>query len=456
MIYDLLEYNTRIVASGTTLLGFAAGVIGPFMLLRRRALIGDAISHSTLPGICAAFLILYALNLNPKNLPFLLLGGATSGIIGAATILAITRYSRIKEDTALGIVLSVFFGLGVALLGIIQKSSSAQAAGLEQFIYGKTASMIASDAMLIAIIAALVALSTLVLFKELTLLCFDDGFAHSQGWPTIGIDSILMLLVISVVVIGLQAVGLVLVIALLVIPAAAARFWTHRLLPTVVISALIGAASGLCGALISTSAPRLPAGAIIVLVCGSFFLFSLLFGSARGLVRTMIEQQSLQKKVSRQHLLRALYEFIEVGIDGGNIQHSQIEETSALKYPVTRKQLLMVRSWQPRQLQSTITECINDYLLKKVTDDSYALTLKGLKEAARLVENHRLWELYLIKFADIAPSHVDRDADRVEHILGAELVTALRKELSISMKEGDIPPTPHLLSVAAIQEESPV
>ena len=217
----LQDYNTRVVMTGTGLLGMAAGLVGSFTLLRRRALMGDALSHATLPGVGLAFLLAPYLGLDGKSLPVLLTGAALSGILGVVAILYIRNLTRLKEDAALGIVLSVFFGAGIAILTIVQQVPSGHAAGLESFIYGKTASMIASDARLIAVAGLLSVIIIALMYKELTLLCFDEGFAGSRGYPVLILDLLLMALVVIVTIIGLQAVGLVLMIALLVIPAAA-------------------------------------------------------------------------------------------------------------------------------------------------------------------------------------------------------------------------------------------
>ncbi len=224
----LQDHTTRVVVLGTMLLGVAAGVVGAFLLMRKRALLGDALAHATLPGIALAFLVT-ASTTGGKSLAALLAGALISGVAGVLCILAVVHLTRIKEDAALGVVLSVFFGLGVAVLGIIQKMETGSQAGLESFIYGKTASMLARDAWLIAAAAAGVTLTCVLLFKEFTLLCFDAGYAGAQGWPIVWLDVVMMSLVAAVTVIGLQAVGLILIIALLVTPAAAARLLTVRL-----------------------------------------------------------------------------------------------------------------------------------------------------------------------------------------------------------------------------------
>ena len=229
----LRDYNTRVVMIGVTLLGCACGMVGSFTLLRKRALMGDALSHATLPGIALAFMVATLWGYEGKSISILLLGAALSGLFGVGTILAISHLTRLKEDTALGAVLSVFFGAGAALLGVIQQMKTGHAAGLESFIYGKTASMGAADTRLIAVAAVICIVVSLLLFKELKLLCFDDDFAGSRGLPVLWLDITLMALVVIVTIVGLQAVGLILIIALLIIPAAAGAILDRAIEPDV-------------------------------------------------------------------------------------------------------------------------------------------------------------------------------------------------------------------------------
>ena len=419
---SLADYNTRVVVLGVLALGTSCGYIGSFMLLRKRALMADTVSHSTLPGIALAFLLMVAGGGDGKWLPGLLLGALLSGLAGMCAVLAVQRWTRIKEDAALGIVLSVFFGVGVSLLGLIQKMSSGSAAGLESFIYGKTASMLAADAMLIGGVGALSLAICGALFKEFTLLCFDPDFATSQGLPVLWLDVVLMSLVVGLTVIGLQAVGLILVIALLIIPPASARFWTESLSVMAVLAALFGGLAGGVGAVLSALAPKWPAGAVIVLANSLLFAVSFTFGSARGLLVRWRERRALNRKIARQHLLRALYELAE--------------ETEIDRVPWAL--VLEERSWTARGLRAEVERAKRLGLVEE-SDGVLWLSQAGLVKAARVVRNHRLWETYLITYADIAPSHVDRDADMVEHILDKSVIA----ELEALLQADHHLPSPH-------------
>ncbi len=426
----LRDHNTRVVVISVMLLGVSSGIVGAFLLLRKRSLMGDVLSHATLPGIGVAFATMSALGMSGKSLPGLLLGATISGAAGLLTMLAIRSTTRLRDDVAMGFVLSVFFGLGVAVLGMVQKMPGANAAGLESFIYGKTASMVLQDAILIGAAAVVISVMALLFKKEFTLICFDDGYAAAQGWPVVFLDVAMLALVTCVTVIGLQAVGLILIIAFLIIPATAARFWTNRLDFMLLLSALIGALSGWLGASFSGIFSDMPAGAIIVIVAASIFLISMFFGTARGVIPRLRDQARLKRRVGRQHLLRAAYELAER-------QSDPVKNVA-----VSRQAMLARRSWSPREFRKILGRARDEDHIEASSADTVHLSESGFGEAARVTRNHRLWELYLIRHADIAPSHVDRDADMVEHILGAELVRKLEAELG---DEGTLPRSPHAL-----------
>lgn len=420
-VWLLEDYNTRVVVLGTMLLGMAAGIAGSFTLLRRRALMGDALSHATLPGLGLAFLTMVSLGGSGKWLPGLLVGAALTGALGMLAILLIRGYTRIKEDAALGIVLSVFFGAGVAILGIVQQVQGGYAAGLEAFIYGKTASMVAADARWIGAVSLVCVVAAALLFKELKLLCFDEPFAAASGYPVVWLDLVMTGLVILVTIIGLQAVGLVLMIALLVIPAAAARFWTGEMSRMTICAAALGAASGAVGSTTSAIFPQLPSGATIVMVAAGFFTISLIAGTERGLGLRLWRRRELHARIDRQHLLRAVYELAE--------SRQTTTGDQARPAAVPWEEVLARRSWSQRRLATQVRAACRRGEVVQEASGAIKLTAAGQREAARLVHEHRLWELYLITHADVAPGKVDRGADTIEHVLDAEMIDELERLL---------------------------
>ncbi|WP_171229904.1 metal ABC transporter permease [Ruegeria sp. HKCCA4008] len=308
MLWDALTlqlgYNATLVAIGATLLGVSAGVTGTFLFLRKRALVSDAISHATLPGVCLAFMVLVALGGDGRNLLGLLAGSAISAWIGLLCMNWLTRHTRLAEDAAIGAVLSVFFGFGIVLLTVIQTMGVGRQAGLEGFLLGSTAGMLWADAMIIAVGGAATLLLVMIIRRPMILVAFDPEYAAACGLPVHRIDLAMMGLVMAVTVIGLKIVGLILIVALLIIPAVTARFWSERSDHVVLLAGMAGGLAGYIGAAISASAPNLPTGPIIVLVSFAFFVVSLFLAPIRGVLAAVLRHLRFQRRVHiRQGLL---------------------------------------------------------------------------------------------------------------------------------------------------------
>lgn len=439
------DYNTRVVIIGATLLGLAAGLVGTFLLLRKRALLSDTISHATLPGIAIAFIVMTLVLGDGKNLIGLIIGAAVFSVIGTAAVVVIQKYTRLKDDAALGIVLSVFFGFGIALMGIATRMSTGNAAGLTSFIYGKTASMLFFDALLIALAALTAIVFCLLFFKEFALVCFDADYAATQGWPVTSLDFLMMTLVVGVTVIGLQAVGLILVVALLIIPAAAARFWTYKLKHMLWLSGLFGALSGMLGSGVSALMANLPAGAVIVLTASSIFIISMTFGSARGILKLMTERSRLRRRIAHENLLRDLYEWFECA--AAQPTGSEDPPYKTCRVGPKKEEIQRQRAWSLKGLKRTIArlKTAKDIIIDE--NHRIALTDQGWQAAKAVVRKHRLWEAYLISHADVATGMVDLSADRIEHVLDEEIIRQLETLFPESASE-KTPDSPHALTPA--------
>lgn len=308
MIWDALTlqlgYNATLVTIGAALLGMAAGATGTFLFLGKRALVSDAISHATLPGVALAFVAMVALGGDGRALPGLLAGSALSAAVGLLCVSALTNRTRLSEDAAIGAVLSVFFGFGIVLLTVIQSMNSGRQAGLESFLLGSTAGMLWQDAMVIASGGAIVLLLVAAFRRPMTMVAFDRVFAASLGINVPRVELAMMGLALAITVVGLKVVGLILIVALLIIPAVAARFWTDRVGQVVILAGVIGAVSGYAGAAFSATAPALPTGPIIVLVAFALFILSLLMAPNRGVFAVILQHRRFRARVHvRQGLL---------------------------------------------------------------------------------------------------------------------------------------------------------
>ena len=405
-----IPYNTMIVLLGTSVLGLASGTIGVFAVLRRRSLVGDAVAHSALPGLAVSFLIL-----GERSFLAMMAGAMVFGLFGSLSISWLQKNTRIKADAAIGIVLSVLFGLGLMLSGIVQDDPSGRQAGLDSFLLGKTAGMVAQDLMSIFLVAANVFLFVVLFFKEFKLVSFDGSFASVQGFPALTLDAIMMGLIVITTVIGLPAVGVVLMAALLIIPAVSARFWIDNLRGMVVLSGGIGLLTGLVGTWLSSRYDDLPAGAVIVLSGAALFVVSVFVAPKKGIFARAFRRLGTGLHIAEEHLLRAFFEIEEcreVGKHRG----------------VSMQSLMQRRSWSVLTVRWLLWRSLWSGDVKREGSDGWYLSRKGREKAADVVRRHRLWEIFLVEQASIAPDHVDRDADELEHLLTDEMIQELESK----------------------------
>jgi manganese/zinc/iron transport system permease protein len=293
LLADLFtDYTLRTVALGAATLGAVSGALGAFALLRRQSLLGDTMSHAALPGVVLAFMLT-----GLKTPVVLMLGAALAGLIGVLFMLLIQRYTRVKEDSSMGIILSVFFGFGLMLLTFLQRNPIASQAGLNKFLFGQAATLLTEDVITMAVFGGLAILLMLLFWKEFKLLAFDPDFGASAGFPMSRIEVLFTTLLVIAIVIGLQAVGVVLMSAMVVAPAAAARQWTNRLGVMVGLAALFGALAGVAGTLISGLGEGLSTGPVIVLCISTVVIFSLLLAPERGLIWNWFRQQRNRRRL---------------------------------------------------------------------------------------------------------------------------------------------------------------
>jgi len=418
-----LDPNTLWVLAGCVLLGLSCGVLGCFAFLRGRSLLGDALAHAALPGVCLAYMVS-----GVKSTSLFLIGAVIAGLIASFCIAMLTKHSRIKEDSALAIVLSVFFGFGIVLLTSIQHSGQGNQSGLDKFLFGQAASLVGSDVTAMIVISAALLLLTTLLFKELKLLVFDSGFGRGLGYPMGLLDGLLMLLLLVCVVAGLQAVGVVLVAALLIAPAVSARYWTEKLGTMVLLSGCFGALSGVLGTLLSTRVENLPTGPVIVLAATLMFLFSLLFSPRRGILMRLINFLKLRRKVLEDDLLQALYELIEA------------DRTSPLTRGYAADRLASKAGKRPASVRRALTSLQRRGLLapaaagaastNRSSDAEWTFTPAGLQAAHNIVLNRRLWDVYWMNEQQYQALAIDQNQEELTSQLAPDVLDEMLRQLA--------------------------
>lgn len=347
---------------GTAILGAICGMLGSFAVLRKQSLLGDAISHAALPGIAIAFLIS-----GVKDSNLFLLGALISGLVGTFWIRSITKNTHLKSDTALGLTLSLFFGFGMLLLTFIQKQPNASQAGLDTYLFGQAATLLAKDVWLIAIVAGIALLILLVFWKEFKILLFDEDYTKTLGFNTRFIDILITTFIVITIVLGLQTVGVILMSAMLLAPAAAARQWTNSLGVMVFLAAIFGAFSGVIGTAISASQSNLSTGPVIVLVAASIVLFSFIFSPNRGLLFREIRFRKNRNNLKMQKTLAFMYGIAKT--------HENISHPHAIKI------LNGFQGFSKKSLQELV-----DLNYVEINGQQWSMTMEGYETAANLYD----------------------------------------------------------------------
>ena len=369
LLRDLVfDYTLRTVALGSATLGVVSGALGSYAVLRKQSLLGDAMSHAALPGVVLAFLLTRS-----KEPLVLILGALLAGWAGTLAMLAITRTTRLKDDSALGLVLSVFFGFGLMLLTFVQKLPDATQAGLDKFLFGQAATLLASDVVVMAGLGGLILLLVAVFWKEFKLLSFDPGFGASLGFPMRGLDVLLTTLLVAAIVVGLQTVGVVLMSAMVVAPAVAARQWTDRLSVMVLLAAIFGAVAGVSGAIISSTGAGLSTGPTIVLSASVLVLVSLLFAPERGLVSSWLRHQRNRRRLRVEAVLANLHALAA--------QHP--DQVRGHSTEVIKAMLSYTGG-----VAHTLDELENRGLVRQSAPNEWALTDNGVQAAEHVARDH--------------------------------------------------------------------
>ncbi|MDD7267403.1 MAG: iron chelate uptake ABC transporter family permease subunit [Lachnospiraceae bacterium] len=275
------EYSFIIVALGTVLLAMAAGMVGTVTMLKGQSLIGDAIGHASLPGIILAFM------LSGQKRSTVLLGGAiVAGMIGFLLVQLICETTKIEADTAMAVILSAMFGLGMVLNSHIQGNAAYQKAsqsGLKNYIFGQAAYLLREDVVII-FVAAVLSLTLFVLFyKEIKVYVFDASYAATIGIRHRLMSVLIMLMTMLLIAAGLKSVGAILICSMLINPAIIGLQWSKRYGRVLVIAAAGGGLSALVGTAVSSQFYGFSTGPSITLCMSALAVLSVLFGP-RGVI----------------------------------------------------------------------------------------------------------------------------------------------------------------------------
>lgn len=421
---SLRDASVRYALFGSLLLGLSCGLLGSFLVVRKLALVGDALSHAVLPGVAIGFL--WAQTKDPVAI---FVGATVAGLLGTVLVGLIRQTTPVKEDSALGLILAGFYGLGAVLFSMIQKQPLGDQAGLNAFLFGQASALSAEDIRLMAVITVLCVLLIVLFYKQLLAVSFDFGFAKAIGLPANLFHYLVLALLAFAVVIALQAVGVVLVSAMLITPAATAYLLTDRLHRMLLYAALFGMAAGVLGAFISFLGHNLPTGPFMVLAATVLFAAAFFLAPRHGWLPRRLRRQSQRQQIALENTLKAVYHVRE---ESGFATDAVSLEALARRM---NKPLPEAEAAAGKLVRQNLAELREPH--DKALTGEYELLLQpvGWKRACEVVRNHRLWELYLTHEADYASDHVHEDAEVIEHVLGANAVRRLERLLDFPQRD---------------------
>lgn len=419
MIIDLIIDPLQFVFMQRALLaavlvGIICAVVGSYLLVKRWALLGDAISHAVLPGVVLGYAFLGGQ---------FFIGALATGLLTAIGIGYVERNSRIKEDAAMGLMFIGAFALGLALISVIRVQVD-----LFQVLFGNVLGVTRGDMMLMIVTGVVVLTAVTLLHKELKIWSFDPVIAQAMGIPVRGLHYMMMILLSLTIVASLQAVGIVLVVAMLIAPAATAYLLTHRLSRMITIAVFVGVFSGISGLYLSYYL-NIASGATMVLV--SLFLFSLafLFSPDQGVVVRWLRKINNRKREEFEDAVKAAWTLNQVG------------------KPVTTQSLAKQMGVSTRRATNVLGQ-LDKADMVHISEGIASLTGSGDRRALELIRSHRLWERYLVDTGVLDWDEVHEEANRLEHI-PPELIEGLAERLGfpetdphgapIPARSGEIP-----------------
>jgi len=357
------DYTARTILLGAASLGIVSGVVGSYAVLRKQSLVGDVMSHAALPGIVLAFLIMGV----KEQLP-IFIGAALSAVLAVFLINLITSNSRIKTDSAMGMALSVFFGLGLVLLTYAQKMPDANQAGLDKFLFGQAEALVEKDVLVIGVTGLFALLVVGLFWKEFKLLCFDPDFGGTMGFSIKSLDLLVAAFIVSAIVIGLQTVGVVLMSSMLIAPAVAARQWTGGMGSMVILAASIAAVSGVTGVALSAGLENVPTGPAVIVCVSIIVFFSVLF-SPNGFFTLRFKDSRSRREIKKDYVLKTLY---YLGLEHNDPGYAHSER------------LLALGSEKGFNVRKSLLQLQDAGHVERVGEENWRLTPSGIREIRKL------------------------------------------------------------------------
>ncbi len=388
---------------GGCLAAIACSVIGCFIILRRMAFLGDALSHAMLAGVTAGYLVMKLFFGERAHAPGMLFGSLLAAVVTVGMIGFISRSSRVKDDTAIGIMYTGIFAIGGALASLFSEHIHID---LLHFVVGQVLVIQDADLWVAAIVASIVLSIVLLFFRQLQLTTFDPIMAASIGIPVVAFDYLLTVCTSLVVVSGVNMLGVILIVGLLITPAGTAYMLCDRLSRMLWVAATFGA-TGVIGGLYMCNWVDVAGGPAIVLFTTAQFLVVLAIAPQYGLIAGWLRRRRMVPQTLIEDILSVVHK-----ADGKPVAMATFDEH------IEKDQ---------HHLRSAINRMLDDGLLAR-DGDAFVLTSDGRREAKRVRRAHRLWETYLDRLGT-PTAELHTRAHQLEHIHDEQAVDYLDAKL---------------------------
>jgi manganese/zinc/iron transport system permease protein len=419
----MLKYFTNSILYAPTiasmLMCMSASLVGVLVFIRKRSLLGEALSHAAYPGVILSILISSLLFENVDQLVYIVIFSAfLSSLAGLSFIGFLEKRFRVPSDSALCFVLSLFFGIGILLASFVQRINPQEFKMMQAYLFGQAATMTDIHVYLYAFLLIVVLIVIISFYKEIKAISFDINYATTLKIKVSLVESVTYFLIILATVAGIRSVGVVLVSAMLIAPPAAARQYTNRLSIVMVLSLIFGLISGFFGNVLSFELSLLyqpfklsfPLGPMIVLVASFIAIVSLLFAPKRGVFIRYFRIVLFRFKCVKENVLKTMWRFHEREfITFNEIQNCQPYKKLYLNFVMKRLE--------------------EEGLVSRISKKGFLLTEIGLKKSKRIVRLHRLWEVYLANYLGAPKDRVHKSAEEMEHIITKPLEKELIKLL---------------------------
>ncbi|HSW87299.1 MAG TPA: iron chelate uptake ABC transporter family permease subunit [Rhabdochlamydiaceae bacterium] len=436
----LLEYFTdpvlRAPTIGSMLMCLASSLIGVIVFIRKKSLLGEALSHAAYPGVVLSTVVTASLFPGSDNIIAIavLIGAFIFSLLGLWTIDLMERHLKVKNDAALCFVLSAFFGVGILIASRIQSTHALWYKQIQIFLYGQAATMTDIHILIYGLLCVFTLAVLFLFYRQIEVINFDRAFGKSVGIRVQQIDILLFLLLSLAIVIGIRCVGVVLMSGMLIAPPVAARQFSNRLWLVFGLSGFFGLLSGFFGNYLSMEIPiwsghsegigkfSLPTGPMIILSASSMCILALLFAPRTGLTTRFCRLARFRYQCILENLLKCLWK-------KGPALSFSIQEISCIQ----QNSRLLLKFFLRRLMSQGWME---------QTETGYRLTSAGQRRAARIVRLHRLWEVYLVDYLGHKVEKVHRNAEEMEHVITPELEKELTELLQDPKQDPHQQPIP--------------